>query len=341
MPRLLALLLSLLLPAPALALELRHGPAQPGCVDASPKHDAAAHRWTGQLGGPETRRAWRALLEAGPHGCDAVAAWLQQGAPAAPDDEIAAAVLGLARRGSPENVDAAALALTHPSHAVAASALYGLRSRLPVLDRATAEAVVAAARRPWEGQQDAPDPRASALGLLLGRHAEGRVVAVQDGPVTEMRWTDSAHWSAEPLPPLHLEAAKALLDGADPAMERAFAELARAMVDEEHPGAPAIGPLLVPLLARGGPDRATAQIAAHALGRGQPPGIDDAVAFVLAQRNPPYLAPNLLDGFADRVQAGAEDAAMVERLTRLRALPLQRWGRRAERLRKRAERALR
>ena len=341
MARLLTILFVLALSSPALALELRHGPAEEGCTKDTPRVENAVHKWTGQLGGPNTAKSWRRLMRSGRHGCDAVAAWLGQGAPAAPDSEIAEAVQSLLRRGSQANVEAAVLALSHPSDEVVAAAAFGLRSRLPVLDRSLAEQIVAAAQRPWPTVQDAPDPRGSLLGLLVGRHAEGRIQYVDDGPISVAQWVETTAWSAEAMPPLHLEGLAALMAGADPGLELAFALLARSVVDEDHPAAPDLGPLLVPLLQRVGPDRATAQLAAEALGRGQPPGIDAAVDAVIAQRNPPYLAPHLLNGFEDRIKAGPVDAALVDRLERLRGLVLQGAGRRADRLWKQARKKLR
>ncbi len=341
MKTLIPALLLLCVPAAASALELRHDPADAGCSEDTPQNDAAAHKWTGQLGGPNTRRAWRALLDAGPHGCDAVAAWLQQGAPAAPDSEVAGAVLGLARSGSADNVSVVVLALSHPSDAVTAAALFGLRSRLPVLQPDHIDWLLAAATRTWVTAEDAPDPRTSALGLLLGRHAEGRVQYVQDGPVSVPEWVETRTWSAPDLPDLHREALVRLLEAGDPAAARAFAELALAMANEEHPVASALGPLLVPLLQRVGPDRPTAQWAAQALGRTQADGVDAAVEAALTQRNPPYLAPHLLNGFEDRIKQGPVDAGMAARLERLRGVVVPRSGRRAERLRKRVEQKLR
>ena len=341
MIRCLLLVLLFALPGSAAALELRHGPVDDRCSGDTARAERVVHAWLGQLGGPNTRRAWRRLIDAGPHGCDAVAAWLEQGAPAVPDAEIALAAQSLLRDGSQANVEIAVAALTHPSNEVVASAAFGLAARLPVLDRPLAEQVVAAAQRAWDPPADAPDPRVSLLGLLLGRHAEGRVGYVQDGPVAVATWVETRSWSAEVLPPLHLEGLTALLKSADPGLEAAFAQLARSMFDEEHPVAPSLGPLLVPLLQRVGPQRATAQWAAEALGRGQPEGIDAAVDAVIAQRNPPYLAPFLLNGFEDRVRAGQADAALVDRLERLRALILPRAARRADRLWKRVKTRLR
>ncbi len=331
----LALLLSL--PAPVAALELRHEPVDGGCLKETTQAETTVHKWMGQLGGPNTKRGWRLLMEAGPHGCNAVATWLGQGAPAAEDSEIAAAVQSLLRSGSAKNVEAAAVALGHPSNEVVAAAAFGLRARLPVLDRPLAELVVGATHRPWEPQVDAPDPRASLLGLLLGRHAEGRVQYVQDGPVSVPEWIDTKVWTADALPDLHREALTVLLETADPGLERAFAELSLAMIEEDHPTAAGLGPLLVPLLQRISSERPTAQTAAQALGRGGFDGVEAAVEAVLTQRNPPYLAPHLLNGFEDRIKAKAVDAAMVTQLERLRAAVPPRSGRRADRLWKRAK----
>lgn len=336
MIRLLALALLLAAPAQAGDLELRHGPPDPGCSKESPQAEANAHKWTGALGGPRTAKAWKILLKSGPHGCDAVATWLDQGAPAGSDEEVAGAVQGLLRAGSPANVTAAAAFLGSESHQIVAAAAFGLRARLPVADRSLAELLVAASYRPWEPADDAPDPHASVLGILVGRHAEGRVQFVQDGPVSVPEWVDTATWSADTLPELHLEALTALMGEANAATERAFATLALSAFDEELPVAPPLGPLLVPLLTRVGSEGPTAQIAAQALGRGQPEGIDPAVEAVVQQRNPPWLAPHLLNGFEDRIKAGPVDQALVDRLDALRAVLFPRAARRAERLWKRA-----
>ncbi len=332
------LFLLLLVPASASALELRHEAVEKGCGKADVP--AAIERWTAELGGPATKRAWRQLMQSGPGGCAAVAAWIVEGAPAASDAELAAAAQSLARAGSPDQVAAVAPLLAHSSNDVVAGAAFGLRSRLPVLDRPTAEHLVAATFRPWELRDDEPDPRASLLGLLLGRHAEGRVEYLQDGPVSVPEWVETRSWRADELPALHAEALGAALDSKLPELEQAFAELALALADEEHPAAPALGPNLAPLLLRDGSERATAQLAAQCLGRLQVAATDAAVDATLEQRNPPWLAPHLLNGFEDRLKAGPTDEATAARLERLRAVVPPRAARRADRLWKRAKKRL-
>lgn len=289
-------------PAPRI-LELGHGPIGADCASATGEREAAqVARWQPDLGTRGTRRAWRKLLGQGAAGCDAVLGWLTEGGPGDDARGAALAALTLAERGTLDHVAGVAALVSHPDLRLALASIEGLEKRLAVLDRESTFALLA------DRREGVP---AAALPLLMGHHSEGRLRFEHGVPV----WQETAYWGATGSPPGHC--VEAVEEGVadDPDLLQLACKYAARHLDEGHEGAAAWLPLLV--RAASGRDEA-ACVAAGALGRNEPPALDEALGPIAATGDPRVLAC-LLDGLQERLRSGLGTASTLGRLETLAA----------------------
>ena len=326
---LLLVAVALVLPSSAWAgavQELRHGPVGGDCrIEAGPKEESRVKRWSPQLGGSRTQRAWRVLLRQGDVGCSAVAAWLVEGGPGLEPRRLADAARSLVEQGEPAHVEATLGLLDHAAVDVTVGVLEGLEKRLAVLDEATT----------WRLLEDQREGvPAAALALFAGHHSEGQVRFEGGVPV----WEETAYWGATTRPPEHHWMAVAqLARGHDPQLRELAVKYLARHCREGHASCESWGRMLLVIALEGGED---AGVAAEGLGWGEPPSLEMLLGPLLVVADPSKIR-RVLDGLEGRLEAGRGTPETLERIDRIAAAGEKGQFARAERLVKKWGRKLR
>ncbi len=287
------------------ALRPRLDPPKPACGDSG-KAGAIAHLAADQAALGEPNPPWRRMLDAGRGGCDAVAAWLTDGAPGAGDGQVEKATVALVARADGAQLEQLWGSFGARSDAVDAALVTALGARLVALAPGPAHAIA---------QHPSATVRRAALPLIVGHHSVGRWETVYGRPI----WRESSlHVAPEPPSTAHLEAARAILQegrgkGATAAQ---FADLAGRLLEEGAPGADRWVPLLLPMVELAGKaDQPTANVAARAIAWG---AVDAAspLEVLLGDRRREALS-YYLDGLAARLRAKDDLEATLSALARV------------------------
>jgi len=236
-----------------------------------------------RLGSQQTSGAVQGLLKAGPEGCDAVLAWLQQGGRGADDVQFRRAV-GALVRGTSDRALATALTWLHADDPIlAAEVLTALSERLAVLepaelDRATEVLLDPRLRRgrpydtlrnPGTGIRPAWSPDAVLLQLLMGVSTRDR--AETPDPLAANYTTSCESSRPKPPPPEHVERLDWLLDNAGPTLMARFAHTAACATRMDTGGTDDWGRHLARQIEDAEEGDRTALYALKALGRSLPP----------------------------------------------------------------------
>jgi len=153
------LLLGAAPPAPEVAIP-RLGPMDDGCEDEERDPEAMVG-WAAELGGEETRKAWKELRDHGPEGTAYIAAWLAEGAPGGKPADRTDASLWILRCGEAEAWARATWLLDDATvgHGELEEAVELAGKRLAILTASQAKMV---SEHPQE------DVRYAALNVLIG-----------------------------------------------------------------------------------------------------------------------------------------------------------------------------
>ncbi len=290
------------------AVELRHNGAGEHCQgDGGKKGAKLLEKFGSALGGEDTRKAWKSLRDAGEPGCDAIAAWLKEGAPGEETAGIADAAALLVKNGNDSHVAAALMWLGDEDPDVLRGILGALEYRLGVLDPDSTAAIAADTRK---GVGDA------AVSVFIGYHSVGTMKTVYGIPVYE----EIAYWGSVTAPPDHyVKAVGTLLQGATPDRKEDVAKYAGRHYREAHTGQDAWAPFLVAMVdSMDKESQKAANIAAKHLAWGEPAGIDEAVTKIISSGNAETME-HFLDGFEERLGEGRGTAATIARLETIAA----------------------
>lgn len=262
---------------------------------------AASH-----LGGRHTRRAWKDLVKMGVEGCDAVAAWLNDGGPGGEEADHADAAHELILYGRQRHLEAATIWLGDPSPVVTRQVARAVRMRLATLDEAGAQALV----RAYRDDHSKIDTEIL-LGVLVGYYTTTysyTTYTYSNGVSIPITHTVTVwHYAAGEPPPSHVAALRALIDGAGNRWANEVAATLRARcvykggVDQDP-----WSPVLLDLIRDRSRAEEVVDKAAHALGWMQPQG-SDAIARELLDADEPLAQLAYLKGLRSRAKKGYGD----------------------------------
>jgi hypothetical protein len=329
------LTVGLLLPASVSAqqvVEYRMGPVTSRCQGAtSKKHTKKIEKWQPELGGANTRKAWKTLIDQAEEGCDIVAEWLAAGAQGEMAAGIGDAAEQLIEGGNLKHGDAALTMLAFEDVMVVKQIITGLEKRLAVLDPETTMALA---------RDERPGVAAWAMPVFIGYHSEGAMEFIYGVPV----WKETAYWGSTTAPPDHYVAAVAdIYERLDMATMVTVAKFCGRHFKEGHADNDVWAQFLVPLVgAAAGSEKDeqdAANRAANTLAWGEPAGIDEAIAAVLASGNETTL-DHMLNGFEDKLDDGRGTLDTVARLATIMAGGEKGQFKRAEKLHKKWSRKI-
>ena len=177
-----AALAALLLALPSMAsagdVTARYGTGGASCAQPTDaKGQKTVDKFGLMLGSSDSRKAWKALVKTGKTGCTAVFDWLKAGGAGEEGAGLRDVATVLVEDGDDEMLNLGASYLMSDDRETTLSILGALEQRLALL---TAEQTAWLAANPDE------EIRRKALGVLIGYHSTGAMVAKRYGPVTTL-----------------------------------------------------------------------------------------------------------------------------------------------------------
>lgn len=303
--------------APGLALAdvttRRAAPDARCTAPSGKKSDKLIEKYGGGLGGEETRKSWKKLLDAGAAGCALVSEWLAAGGEG---EELAghrdAAAL-LIVSGDEAQVNLGARWLMGHDAATTLQIVGALEKRLASLDEEQSA---------FLASHEDKKVRDESLGLLMGYHSEGVVVAKRYGPVTVMEYEETV-WAGSPDGPAphHVAAVQAILDAGDHDTAEKVSKFGSRFYKERFANHDAWADFTVEMVAVEPGDKdhqKAANIAARLTAHGEGPRLGEMLDRVLASGNEETLE-HMLDGFEDGIKAGIATKATLGHLEAIAA----------------------
>jgi len=293
-----ALALSL---APGLALadaKPRQGPTDARCQRGpDKKSEKIIAKFGAGLGGADTRKSWKKLMDAGSEGCQMVADWLAEGGAG----EELAGTRDVAERlimwGDDSQFVLGTTFLMGHDDDTTMQIVEGLEKRLAAL---TPEQTDFLANHANKAVRD------KALGLLMGYHSEGKMVMKKYGPVTVMEYEETLWLGAGDGPSEHhLAAVAAILAAGDHDTAERVAKYGSRFYKERYSNNDAWAALMLPFVsvAKGDDAQKAANIVARNTAWGEGAGLAELVTAAAASGNQETLE-HLLDGFENGIKAG-------------------------------------
>ncbi len=265
---------------------------------ASKKSEKIIAKFGGELGGADTRKAWKKLLDAGEPGCQMVADWLAEGGAG---EELAGhrdAAERLIMWGNDAQIALGSKWLMGHDDDTTMQIIEGLEKRL---GQVTPEQAQFLADHPNKEVRD------KALGLLMGYHSEGQMVAKRYGPVTTMQYEETLWLGASDGPPEHhLAAVVRILEQGDHDTREKVAKYGSRFYKERYANNDAWAPLMLPFVSaeKGDKDnQKAANLVARNTAWGEGAGLAEVVKAAIASGNQETLE-HLLDGFEEGIKAG-------------------------------------
>jgi hypothetical protein len=319
-----SLLIASLLAAPTLAHAQwgvigTHETDTDKCKGMSKKAGKVMDKWKPELGGKDTRKAWKELIDVGAGGCDAIlehmnaggegfesADWADIGAlfVASGVDPYAAAGRGLLLKGDPK---------------INEEILDALEPKMVQLTADEAKSV---------SSVDSADARKDALSVLIGHHSEGQMTSTMGVPY----WKETAWWGATKAPEAHqIEAVQHVIDAGDADTRKTAADYIGRLFTEGNANQEGWAPTLAGFLAGTGDDQDAANLAARGLGAAKVDGKSDYVDTILGTGNKDTI-DYLIQGLELRLGAGRGDKSDLDLLQRVSEKAEGPLGKKAEKL---------
>ncbi len=288
---------------------------------ANAKMQKQIDKWGPELGGADTRKAWKKLVDQGESGCDVILEFLKGEATGMEAADFADLGKDMIMGGSERYITVAAEFIKSGDETIIRGVLKGLETRLWPLTPEQAEIVA---------NHDDDAVREGALGALIGYHREGTMQFTYGVP----HFKETAFWGATAPPPEHhLSAVKAIVARDIPDHNQKVAQYVERLYLEGNANQEPWGDVLLEFIGKVDGDRLDqAAIAAKAIGYGEPPATDKAIELVLGPDHA-RVVQFLIEGLGERLKLGRGTKGTLTRLETIQAgTQHAKWQKTAEQL---------
>ena len=274
------------------------------CKGVSKKAAKVMAKWGPELGGEDTRKAWKQLIEVGADGCTAILDHMNAGGAGLVSADYAdISALFVASRVDPFAAAGRAQLLKNDPK-INSEVLDALEPQMLLLTPEEAVAV---------SSVDDMGARRAALAVLIGHHSEGSMTSTMGVPY----WKETAWWGATKAPQAHhIDAVAHIISAGDADTRKSAADYISRLFTEGNANQSAWAPTLAGFIEGSGDDQDAANLAARGLGAAGVEGLDGYVDTILATGNSDTIK-YLLEGLELRLGAGRGDKTNLDQLQRI------------------------
>ena len=274
------------------------------CKGMSKKAGKVMAKWSPELGGDDTRKAWKQLINVGADGCTAILDHMNAGGAGLVSADYAdIGALFVASKAEPFAAAGRALLLKGDAK-INKEILDALE---PQMIHLTAEEAASVS------SVDDMEARLAAASVLIGYHSEGMMTSTMGVP----HWKETAWWGATKAPAEHHIAAVAhIIEVGDADTRKTVSDCIHRLFMEGNANQEGWGPTLAGFIEGSGDDQDAANLAARGLGAAGVDGLDGYVDTILATGNKDTIS-NLIKGLETRLGAGRGDKSNLDQLARI------------------------